>query len=324
MKIWVAVVLAYLLSPASPQKIEPRDAYGNDLPIMAGASLLVGNPPFFLMVTNAHENLMLQRESNQPETRDGTSVYPSISRDGKTIAYARVKAGSPERILAISTYDATAGKRTDYSEGEYSGSVAISPDASRLAFSAAQQREGGPGDNHMHIIDLKTGQESLGPAVSPQWPVFASWSPDSNRLVYSFNGEVRVWNSATGAVSTIAEGDLPAWSPSGEWIAYLEGAWDSDLKRFVFMPGEWGPRCLVVHPDGTGGKTVLNDPHRKKFARVLVEPPVWSPDSRSILLNELANVDTGAVNIDILDLRTMKPRTALKNSLRVLGWVVAN
>src|ERR1700674_3657539 len=99
MKTWIVVVcmLGAFLAP------QGRKARGGDLPVLPQASLLVGTPPFFLMVTNAHESLRLQPE-DQPETRDSASIYPSISHDGKVIAYARLKVGQPQRIVAISTY----------------------------------------------------------------------------------------------------------------------------------------------------------------------------------------------------------------------------
>ena len=72
-----------------------------DLPRLPNASLLLGWSPSFLYVTNPHEDVRLQPEGEQPETRDSSSLFPSISSDGKTIAYPRLKAGTPERIVAI-------------------------------------------------------------------------------------------------------------------------------------------------------------------------------------------------------------------------------
>ncbi len=327
MRTWVAVVTFCVLGALAPREAVPKEQKGqrDGLPHMAGASLLIGVPPYFLVVNNPHENIRLQPEYSQPYPRNGGAIYPSISRDGKTIAYARVKSIEHGRVVAISTYSVTTDKHTDYSEGECSGSVAISPDASRLAFPPARPMMGVGDDNSLHIIDLKTGRETLGPEVSrSNWPVFISWSPDSRRLAYSVTGKIRVWDSDTGKVSEIAEGDVPAWSPSGEWIVYLQGTWEAALNRVVFEPGRWGRRCLVVHPDGTGGKTLIDLPQTKKFAAILVEPPVWSPDSSSILLNEMWNVDTGTANVLIFDLKTMKLRTEFHDSLRVIGWAEAN
>ncbi len=143
-------------------------------------------------------------------------------------------------------------------------------------------------------------------------------------MVYGFDGEIRVWDAQTGKVSKVAEGDAPAWSPSGEWIAYLQGVQDqassAALGRPIFRPYRWLPRCLAVHPDGSGAKTLVELPHKKDFPRFFVEAPVWSPDSKSILLNELENVDTGTVDIHLLDLNTLKLKTVLKDTLPVLAW----
>ena len=142
-------------------------------------------------------------------------------------------------------------------------------------------------------------------------------------MAYSFRGEIRIWDSDTGKVSKIADGDAPAWSPSGEWIAYLQGTWDPLTNRIVFEPGRWAPRCIAVRPDGSGKKTLIELRHTKNSSRVLVEPPVWSPDSRSILLNELADVDRNTVSIHLLDLQTLKLKTIFRNTIHVAGWAAA-
>jgi hypothetical protein len=54
--------------------------------------------------------------------------------------------------------------------------------------------------------------------------------------------------------------------------------------------------------------------------RFLVESPVWSPDSSTVLLNELVDVNTGTVDIHLLNLKTLKLKAMFKNKLRVLGW----
>lgn len=164
MRTWVAVVTFCVLGALAPREAVPKEQKGqrDGLPHMAGASLLIGVPPYFLVVNNPHENIRLQPEYSQPYPRNGGAIYPSISRDGKTIAYARVKSIEHGRVVAISTYSVTTDKHTDYSEGECSGSVAISPDASRLAFPPARPMMGVGDDNSLHIIDLKTGRETLG------------------------------------------------------------------------------------------------------------------------------------------------------------------
>jgi hypothetical protein len=54
-----------------------------------------------------------------------------------------------------------------------------------------------------------------------------------------------------------------------------------------------------------------------------VEAPVWPPDSKTILLNELVDIDKGTVDIHLLDITTLKSKIVFKDTLRVLGWAEA-
>ena len=307
-----------------PQQAIAKEEKGldNDLPRLPRSSLLIGWPPFLLELVDADLVVKLQPEDGQTRTQDATSVYPSIAQDGKTVAYARLKAGQPGRILAISVYSLTTNQHTEYATGEFSGSTAISPDASRLAYPDARTKgsaELGPGSYHLHIIDLKTGKQILGPEISSSpWPIFASWSPDSRRLAFSDSGEIRVWDSETDKVWKVADGDLPSWSPSGEWIAYLP--WTPDPRMGWISSGRWPPECLLVHPDGTGRK-ILVDWTRPRNYRTFVEPPVWSPDSGTLLLNELDDVDKNTVTVHAVNVETLKVETPFRHSYHILAWV---
>ncbi|MGA3162362.1 MAG: hypothetical protein ABSC77_14235 [Terracidiphilus sp.] len=324
MKTRTTLITLCVLLALSWQKAASKDQKGGGghFPRLPEASLLVGDPPFYLMVTNDHEDTLLQTQNSQPGFSDGTQIFPSFSKTGKVIAFARVTAGSPHRTVAITTYSAVTDKHEDYSVGEYSGSVAISPDATKLAFPATQQREGGPGDSHLHIVDLRTGQQTLGPEIPFHSPVFASWSPDSRRLVYGYWNEIRVWDTETGKIAKIAKGYLPAWSPSGDWIAFFEDS-EADTGG-PYGLGQWPPRCAIVRPDGTDQKMLIDFYRIKKHGGAFSAPPVWSPDSKTILLNELEAVEAETVTIHALDLQTLKMRTIFRHSLRVLGWVGAS
>jgi Tol biopolymer transport system component len=223
--------------------------------------------------------------------------------------------------VAITTYSAISDRHEDYSVGEYSGSVAISPDATKLAYSATQQRDGGLGDNHLHVVDLRTGQQTLGPEVPFHAAVFASWSPDSRQLTYDFWNEIRVWDTETGKIAKIADGNLPAWSPSGDWIAFFQSS-ESD-NNGPYGLGRWPSRCLTVRPDGTDQRTLIDFFRIKKHPGPFAAPPVWSPDSKTILLNEWEDIDAGTVTIHALSIETLKLRTIFRHSLPVLGWTAA-
>ena len=103
-----------------------------------------------------------------------------------------------------------------------------------------------------------------GPYVyeQPPSPDYApSPSPDGTRLVY-VGRTLRVHTLATGADTSFGVvGDVPRWSPTGEWIAY-----------------DYGGTLMLVHPDGTGQQSLFN---RGDFGD---HPAVsWSPDGQWLI-----------------------------------------
>jgi Tol biopolymer transport system component len=320
--IFGVVCVVFLLG----SKANVSERFPGNLPRLSNASLLLGWPPSFLYVTNPHEDVRLQPEKEQPDTRDSSSLFPSITSDGTTIAYARLKAAVPERIVTISTYSVRTTKHTEYATGEFSGSTAISPDGSKLAYPGAQPRSQTGGKtvkNHLHIVDLRTGDQTIGPEISySRWPVFASWSPNSRELVFANLGEISVWDIDTKEVRKLANGDLPAWSPSGEWIAYFPEH-DAFLGNPTFSRGRWGSKCVIVRPDGTSEKTLVDWTQSENY-RTFVEPPVWSPDSRTLLLNEMDDGIKDTVTVHAIDIATLEMKTLFRRSNHILGWARAN
>jgi len=94
---------------------------------------------------------------------------------------------------------------------------------------------------------------------TPPSPDYASsLSSDGTRLVY-VSRTLRVRTLATGTDTSLGVvGDVPRWSPTGEWIAY-----------------DYGGTLMLIHPDGTGQQSLLN---RGDFGD---HPAVsWSPDGQ--------------------------------------------
>jgi Tol biopolymer transport system component len=201
------------------------------------------------------------------------------------------------------------------------GSVAISPDGSKIACSHMSD-----GPSLIHIVALKTGRITLGPETTRG--SFLSWSPDSRFLAFNKElaqddeaasstllPEIDILNVANGSVRKLADGIAPSWSPSGEWIAF------SDYS--TFNHGKYADtafRVSVIHPDGTGSREIL----QLNRGEDLFVPPVWSPDSTVFLLQRPAEDSVHPkVNISELNLAKLTLTTKFKKSPEIFGWAQA-
>jgi len=292
------------------------DASKDNLPRLPAAVLLVGNLTDNLAVT-------IGDRTTQIEGGGGWVVIPSISADGRIVASARalpVNTLEAKANYIVGTYDIATREWRDYTDLEIKGgSVAISPDGSRLACSDMATEP-----SLLHILDLKTGKISVGPEATKD-ARFLTWSPDGRRIAFdrdfqrgadgspiSLLPEIYVLNTENGAVSKIAEGTAASWSPSGEWIAF------SDYS--AFRNGRYADttnRVSLVHPDGTGSKVVA----MLKRDEDLFLPAVWSPDSKDLLIQRPQEDEVNPrVNIYELDLATLNLTAKFRKTPEVYGW----
>jgi len=127
-------------------------------------------------------------------------------------------------------------------------------------------------------------------------PIFrASWSPDGSRLVFSDGLSLRVWvpgETTTTVIPNTTDAILPAWSPSGDEIAFTQlarGA-SANVVCYGLVPGAKVPQVSyfdrtvyegstrdnaqisVIRTDGTGLRTLG-----------VGEAPAWTADGRTIL-----------------------------------------
>jgi len=292
------------------------------LPRLPGARLLVGYPPGTLAVTGP-ENTWMVAEGTQY-----LSIYPSLSRDGNLVAATRVKDIYPMYAappMAIATYSLSEHKWTEYMTQyehvqDFEGSIAIAPDGSKLAFAVADPRVSPR--PHMHVIELTSGAERRFPINGRNSPIQASWSPDGREIVYDsypktnsegaiidFSHELFILNLKTGESRKIANGRSPAWSPSGEWICHL-GPYDADRAAYGIS------KIMLVRPDGTGSRLLRKE-------KYVGSGPVWSPDSKSILVSRRRDIDKRTEDVKVLNIATRKVTRIVKGGPPVFGWAEA-
>jgi Tol biopolymer transport system component len=253
---------------------------------------------------------------NPPEhisANSGYFAYPSISPKGDLIAWG-FASQLPQK-------DGTSQYRVKYTLGIYSlanrewktfgefeglGSVSatsFSPDSTHLAFVGKRS-----GRSDLLILDMADGSIKSVPHPPIWYRSSVSWSPDSRHIALTStqpskeNPFITVVDVITGEIETLGEGIDPTWSPNGKWIAYFDPS---------------GTNCLSVHSDGTDSKTVISLRHsHRQFGW---GGPVWSPDSRQLLLSEMKDLRT--LDVILVDFESGQVSTKKQAGLPVFGWV---
>ena len=195
----------------------------------------------------------------------GPELFPSLSPDGKYLAYAGSSAGSwdiyLQRIEDREHVNLTQGSGVDNSR------PAFSPDGKSIAF---RSERGGGG---IFIMNRDGGAIRK---VAP-FGYDPAWSPDGRQIVCAEEGITRpearlnflsrLWviDIISGKQWTLGESDVmqPQWSPQGQRIAY----WEMDMnghRSISTIPSRGGPAVPVTHDEFVHWS------------------PVWSPDGTKL------------------------------------------
>jgi Tol biopolymer transport system component/serine/threonine protein kinase len=204
----------------------------------------------------------LETTFTQLTNRAGQELQPSLSPDGKFVAFASEATGNwdiyLQRVGGRNPINLTEGAPED------DGAPVFSPDGERIAFRS--ERDGGG------LFVMGATGESVRRVTNAGFD--PAWSPDGTRLVYADEGTAqnpygrnlvsKLWvvDVGGGEPRVLYEGDAvqPNWSPNGHRIAF----WG--------LPDDSGQRDLWTIPaDGGDPASVTRD-------APLDWNPVWSPD----------------------------------------------
>ena len=237
---------------------------------------------------------------------------PSISLDGGLIAWGIVVAKPDDRHpvhrprFSLGIYSRADEKWKTYGDFDDIGATAFSRDGSKVAFVAAERAK-----QQLRIFDARTEIITVWDKTSLRWSAGGKgslgWSPAGDRLAIEIQSPgkslIGVLDLNTGNLEPVGEGYEPAWSPTGEWIAYY-----ADQK------------CMLVHPDGTGKKVAKEVGGRAFGHRSFAWGLVFSPDGMQLLLNQIKG-DGPDLDVVLLDLESGRSISKSKSSLPVFGWV---
>jgi dipeptidyl aminopeptidase/acylaminoacyl peptidase len=241
-------------------------------------------------------------------------TQPQWSPDGRYISFLSARGpGSGDepprnQIYVMPTNGGEAAKLTDAKDGVSSYSWA--PDGSRLAYVALEPRssdeesairrrddervfEGDFRFQHVWTIDLE-GRKATRITEGRTYTIMGnpSWSPDSNRLVFSarptpmlrdYRADVYLADLAPGAVDKISSNpgpdSLPQWSPDGTTIVWVAEPTTAKVIGDGTLPSYIGHGHLILYDVA---KKAARDVWQRDFD-VDAGAPQWSADSRQIL-----------------------------------------
>ncbi|ABU59207.1 S41 family peptidase [Roseiflexus castenholzii] len=261
-------------APDADDFFQLSDAPGmNYCPMWSPDSQLI----FFVSDRDGSENLWVApREGGVAERitafTDGRLLWPSISADGRMIAFERdfgiwtldLASGATTRVPIQVRQDTKVTPVRVQTYTRDAGELALSPDGKKVAFTVR-------GKIFADFAEKETERDQRhGPAYRISHTAFRdsdiAWSPDSRRLVYvsDRHGDEEVYcydflaRSETRLTFGAKRKSAPCFSPDGRWIAYASG--DDEIRLIEVSSGEDRPFIRAYFVFGAS------------FA--------WSPDSR--------------------------------------------
>ncbi|UCB57528.1 MAG: PD40 domain-containing protein [Candidatus Omnitrophota bacterium] len=217
----------------------------------------------------------------------------SISPDGQKIVY-RESIQSSGTFLTISNLDGSQKERLFKSDQEKWVQNAIwSPvNNNEIAYLGDYNYERATCSLYIFNIKEKSSHLVVKDSVNALSPLVFSWSPDGKRITFTdAAGHIMVVDKNGSHLTQITEdfGDVPSWSPDGKKIAYRQGKrWRKFYKNgHESQEGRTGDgKYYVLNLETKNRKEIFNNKAFWIYPLGIASQPVWSPDSRYVLLNK--------------------------------------
>jgi Tol biopolymer transport system component len=181
----------------------------------------------------------------------------AIFSDGAGIAFEGRRKTEPARYrtyLGIIRRDGS--ELREYPDLDEPYDLCWSPDASILALTVKNLKQGKDAARELQVLNLRTG--SIEEVDAKGYATSQCWSPDGKQIVYQAGDTLRLYDMQEKKSRTLTNGQNPTWSPDGNWIAFLE---DNGY--------------YTIRPSGNEKKLLF----KKKDALTALW---WSPDSRFV------------------------------------------